>query len=80
MGHDLLTKSQAGQERFRTLSTSYYRGAHGVILVYDISNKKSFLGMEKWIDEARANASPEAVLYLVCLTLPSPVCHARFSY
>ncbi|OTB05777.1 hypothetical protein M426DRAFT_319458 [Hypoxylon sp. CI-4A] len=55
----------AGQERFRTLSTSYYRGAHAVILVYDITNKKSFLSMEKWIDEARSNASPDAVLYLV---------------
>ncbi|KAI1433522.1 rab protein [Xylaria sp. CBS 124048] len=55
----------AGQERFRTLSTSYYRGAHGVILVYDISNKQSFASMEKWVDEARSNASPEAVLYLV---------------
>ncbi|KAI2473778.1 ras-domain-containing protein [Annulohypoxylon bovei var. microspora] len=55
----------AGQERFRTLSTSYYRGAHAVILVYDITSRKSFLSMEKWIDEARLNASPDAVLYLV---------------
>ncbi|KAI1075254.1 ras-domain-containing protein [Whalleya microplaca] len=55
----------AGQERFRTLSTSYYRGAHGVIIVYDISSRKSFLSMEKWIDEARSNASPDAVIYLV---------------
>ncbi|KAI3323139.1 rab protein [Xylariaceae sp. AK1471] len=55
----------AGQERFRTLSTSYYRGAHGVILVYDITNKKSFASMEKWFDEARLNANPDAVLYLV---------------
>ncbi|OTA92322.1 hypothetical protein M434DRAFT_396565 [Hypoxylon sp. CO27-5] len=55
----------AGQERFRTLSTSYYRGAHGVILVYDITSRKSFLGMDKWVDEARSNASPDAVLYLV---------------
>ncbi|KAI1814803.1 rab protein [Poronia punctata] len=55
----------AGQERFRTLSTSYYRGAHGVILVYDITNKQSFASMEKWFDEARTNAHPDAVLYLV---------------
>ncbi|KAK8017639.1 hypothetical protein PG993_013965 [Apiospora rasikravindrae] len=55
----------AGQERFRTLSTSYYRGAHGVILVYDISSRSSFAGMEKWIDEAKLNAAPNAVLYLV---------------
>ncbi|KAI1398136.1 ras-domain-containing protein [Hypoxylon fuscum] len=55
----------AGQERFRTLSTSYYRGAHAVIIVYDISSRKSFLSMEKWIEEARSNASPDAVIYLV---------------
>ncbi|KAK7954853.1 hypothetical protein PG996_015656 [Apiospora saccharicola] len=55
----------AGQERFRTLSTSYYRGAHGVILVYDISSRASFVGMEKWIDEAKSNAAPNAILYLV---------------
>jgi Ras-related protein Rab-18 len=56
----------AGQERFRTLSNSYYRGAHGVILVYDISNRESFLAMERWFEEAESNAIPGAVLYLVC--------------
>jgi Ras-related protein Rab-18 len=67
---DLLTPlAQAGQERFRTLSTSYYRGAHGVILVYDISNRASFTAMEKWFDEAEANTVPERVFYLV---RPSP--------
>ncbi|KAI0398225.1 ras family-domain-containing protein [Xylariaceae sp. FL0594] len=55
----------AGQERFRTLSTSYYRGAHGVILVYDVTNRKSFASMDRWFEEARTNANPEAVLYLV---------------
>jgi hypothetical protein len=58
---------KAGQERFRTLSTSYYRGAHGVILVYDISSRASFLSMGKWIEEARTNAAPDAALYLVIL-------------
>ncbi|KAL3425633.1 GTP-binding protein ypt1 [Phlyctema vagabunda] len=55
----------AGQERFRTLSNSYYRGAHGVILVYDISSRESFLAMERWFDEAESNAMPGAVMYLV---------------
>ncbi|EKD17988.1 hypothetical protein MBM_03760 [Drepanopeziza brunnea f. sp. 'multigermtubi' MB_m1] len=55
----------AGQERFRTLSNSYYRGAHGVILVYDISNRDSFLAMERWFDEVEANAQPNTVTYLV---------------
>ena len=55
----------AGQERFRTLSNSYYRGAHGVILVYDISNRDSFLAMERWFEEVDSNAQPGAVTYLV---------------
>jgi len=55
----------AGQERFRTLSNSYYRGAHGVILVYDISNRESFNAMERWYEEAESNAMPAAVMYLV---------------
>ncbi|KAI0199055.1 ras family-domain-containing protein [Astrocystis sublimbata] len=64
-GYKLNIFDTAGQERFRTLSTSYYRGAHGVVLVYDISNKKSFASMEKWVDEARMYANPDAVLYFV---------------
>jgi len=55
----------AGQERFRTLSNSYYRGAHGVILVYDISNRDSFVAMERWYEEAETNAIPGAIMFLV---------------
>lgn len=36
-----------------------------MILVYDISSRASFVGMEKWIDEAKSNAAPNAILYLV---------------
>lgn len=63
---DRLTEQiQAGQERFRTLSTSYYRGAQGVILVYDISSRASFNNMERWFDEAEMNTAPDTSLYLV---------------
>jgi Ras-related protein Rab-18 len=55
----------AGQERFRTLSNSYYRGAHGVLLVYDISNRDSFLSMERWFDEVESNAQEGIVMVLV---------------
>ncbi|NXI62021.1 RB18B protein, partial [Anseranas semipalmata] len=41
----------AGQERFRTLAPSYYRGAQGVVLVYDVTRKDTFAGLESWLNE-----------------------------
>ncbi|KAM7201528.1 ras family domain containing protein [Rhypophila sp. PSN 637] len=55
----------AGQERFRTLSTSFYRGAHAVLLVYDISSRASFLTMEKWFEEAETYTVEGIALCLV---------------
>jgi len=38
----------AGQERFRTAVAGYYRGALGVILVYDVTNRQSFQNIGYW--------------------------------
>jgi len=49
-------RDTAGQERFHTITTSYYRGAMGIILVYDITSAKTFENISKWlrnIDEVR---------------------------
>ncbi|KAF2638435.1 GTP-binding protein ypt4 [Massarina eburnea CBS 473.64] len=48
----------AGTERFRSVSRSYYRGAAGAILVYDVCNWRSFDGLRTFLDDARALASP----------------------
>lgn len=64
-GYRLTLFDTAGQERFRTLSTSFYRGAHGVVLVYDISSRASFLTMERWFEEAETNTVDGVALYLV---------------
>ena len=42
-------RDTAGQERFHTITTSYYRGAMGIMLVYDISNAKTFDNILKWL-------------------------------
>lgn len=41
----------AGSERFRTLTASYYRDAHGAVLVYDITNRESFEKLNLWQKE-----------------------------
>lgn len=47
----------AGQERFRTITTAYYRGAMGIMLVYDITNEKSFDNIKTWIKNIEQHAS-----------------------
>jgi len=55
----------AGQDRFRSIVRSYYRGAAGALLVYDITRRDSFEHVSQWLQEARANADPELVITLV---------------
>ena len=49
----------AGQERFHTITTSYYRGAMGIMLVYDITNAKSFDNIAKWLRNIQEHASDD---------------------
>jgi Ras family len=41
----------AGQDRFKTITTTYYRGAHGIIIVYDITDKETFHAVKNWMHE-----------------------------
>nr|XP_033779469.1 ras-related protein Rab-13 [Geotrypetes seraphini] len=47
----------AGQERFKTITTAYYRGAMGIILVYDITDEKSYENIQNWMKSIKENAS-----------------------
>ena len=48
----------AGQERFHTITTAYYRGALGVMMVYDITDKKSFDDITNWLRAIQEHAKP----------------------
>lgn len=54
-----LHRDTAGQERFRTITTAYYRGAMGIMLVYDITDEKSFENIKNWIRNIEENASSD---------------------
>merc|ERR1712157_220759 len=55
----------AGQESFRSITRSYYRGASGALMVYDISRRDTFNHLSRWLEEVRANASANLVIMLI---------------
>lgn len=55
----------AGQERFRSLTTSFFRDSMGFLLIFDITNEKSFLEVQNWIEQLKVHAycdNPDIVL------------------
>eukprot|EP00002_Diphylleia_rotans_P008046 TRINITY_DN1773_c0_g1_i4.p1 TRINITY_DN1773_c0_g1~~TRINITY_DN1773_c0_g1_i4.p1 ORF type:complete len:182 (+),score=38.40 TRINITY_DN1773_c0_g1_i4:49-594(+) len=55
----------AGQDRFRAITQSYYHGAHGILVVYDVTNKPSFDHLQYWFGEINQHANPNVVTVLV---------------
>ena len=55
----------AGHQRFRTITQSYYRASHGVIVVYDATREKTYDNVPYWLEEMKKYARPEATVMLV---------------
>ncbi|KAJ9095862.1 GTP-binding protein [Naganishia cerealis] len=55
----------AGQERFRTITTAYYRGAMGIVLIYDVTDLRSFENVETWYQTVTQHANEDAQIFLV---------------
>ncbi|KRX00929.1 P-loop containing nucleoside triphosphate hydrolase [Pseudocohnilembus persalinus] len=55
----------AGQDRFKTITCSYYRGAHGIIIVYDVTDRDSFDSVRNWMSEIEKYAQENVTKLIV---------------
>ena len=54
----------AGQEKFRNIARQYYKGANGVLLIYDVCDRKTYERIGFWMDELKQNNEIEQ-LYII---------------
>lgn len=55
----------AGQERYRSITNAYYRGAEGIMIVFDLTNRESFNSIQNWIEEVTRFTGDDIII--VCL-------------
>ena len=55
----------AGQDKFRAITRNYYKGAKGIILIYDVTNIKSYENIKKWINEIKEEISENITIVLI---------------
>eukprot|EP01117_Protostelium_nocturnum_P012002 TRINITY_DN4392_c0_g1_i1.p1 TRINITY_DN4392_c0_g1~~TRINITY_DN4392_c0_g1_i1.p1 ORF type:complete len:216 (+),score=33.15 TRINITY_DN4392_c0_g1_i1:90-737(+) len=69
LGNNLHVKLQiwdtAGQESFRSITRSYYRGAAGALLVYDITRRETFNHLACWLEDARQHSNSNMTIMLI---------------
>lgn len=55
----------AGQESFRSITRSYYRGACGALLVYDVTRRETFTHLQAWLEDVKANTNTACTIMLI---------------
>lgn len=60
----LMMWDTAGQEKFKTITTSYYRGANAIIIVYDVSDLDTFQNLNSWIHDVETHCSQDVLLVI----------------
>jgi len=55
----------SGQDKFRSATRSYYQGAAGALLVYDITRKDTFDSMKSWLESCRRHCNPNMIIMLI---------------
>jgi len=55
----------AGQQKFHKITTAYYRGAHGILLVYDVTSQRSLQNISYWMDNIKQHSSNKVNIALI---------------
>ena len=55
-----------GQERYRSMTKQYFKDVHGIILVYDVCDKRSFTDLNIWLEEIKKNSIKEDISIILC--------------
>ena len=75
-GEDIAVKLQiwdtSGQETFRSITRSYYRGALGALLVYDVTRRETFDHVTAWLQDCKDNTNPHICMLLIGNKSDSP--------
>ena len=54
-----------GQDRFRSITRNYYKGANGIVLIFDVTNKKSYENVKNWVKQIKEEVSSRVTIILV---------------
>ena len=55
----------AGQDKYRTIAKNYFKGSHGILLLYDVTKPSSFQNIRDWIQDIREEVSQKAIIFLI---------------
>ncbi|XP_004466059.2 ras-related protein Rab-39B [Dasypus novemcinctus] len=55
----------AGQERFRSITRAYYRNSVGGLLLFDITNRRSFQNVHEWLEETKVHVQPYQIVFVL---------------
>ncbi|XP_067160398.1 ras-related protein Rab-39B isoform X3 [Apteryx mantelli] len=67
----------AGQERFRSITRAYYRNSVGGLLLFDITNRRSFQNVHEWLEETKVHVQPYQIVFVLARVLQPGGTHQK---
>ena len=55
----------AGQEKYKAITSAYYKGSKGALVIYDITQKETFANIEKWVNDLKCKGDPKITVIII---------------